>query len=49
MAWFTYLILSLNKMIEIYYLVFAISGLGVENDMASVKRLRNKKVWETLI
>jgi len=38
MACFSYLVLSLNKMIEIYYLVFALSGLGGENDASRVKR-----------
>jgi len=28
MAWFSYLILSLNKILYIYYPVFALSGLG---------------------
>ena len=30
------LILSLNKILKIYYLVFALSGLGVENDVSGV-------------
>jgi len=30
MAWFSYLILSLNTILHIYYLVFAVSGLGVK-------------------
>jgi len=35
---------------EIYYLVFALSGLGGENSVSGVKRGRwNKKVLETLV
>jgi len=45
MAWFSYLILSLNKILSIYYLAFDLSGLGGENDVPRVKRGRwNKKV-----
>jgi len=33
-----YLILSLNKTLRIYYLVFALSGLESENDVPRVKR-----------
>jgi len=42
MAWFSYFISALNKILYIYYLVFALSGLGDENDVSRVKR--NKKV-----
>jgi len=49
MAWFSYLILSLNKIINIYYTVFALSGLGGKNDVSRVKRGRwIKKVRETM-
>jgi len=38
MAWFSYLILSLNKVILIYYPVFALSGFGNKNGLSRVKR-----------
>jgi len=48
MAWFSYLILFKNKILYIYYLVFALSGLEDENDVSRMKRGQwNKKVWET--
>jgi len=36
MAWFIYLIRSLNKILEIFYLMFALSGLGAKNDVSRV-------------
>jgi len=50
MAWFSYLILSLNKIISIYYLVFALSGLRVKTrcwewrGVDGIKKLRNTGV-----
>jgi len=44
MAWLSYLILSSNKIIWIYYLVFALAGLGGENDVSRVKRGRWNEV-----
>jgi len=49
LAWFSYLILSLNKILQIYYPLFALSGLGSEKDVSIMKRGRwNKNVCETL-
>jgi len=48
MAWLSYLTLSSNKILS--YPVFALSGLGVKNDVSRVKRWWwNKKVRETLL
>jgi len=50
MACFSYTRLSLNKIISMYCPVFALSGLGGENEVSRVKRERwNEKVWETLL
>ena len=38
MAFFSYLILSFNKIISIYYLVFALSALRGENDVSKVQK-----------
>jgi len=35
---FSYLMLSVNEILQIYYLVFALSGLGGENDISTVKK-----------
>jgi len=36
MAWFSYLIFAINKIIQIYYLLFALSGLRGENDVSGM-------------
>jgi len=42
-AWFSYLILYLNKIIQIYYHVYALSGLEGENDASVI--INEKGGW----
>jgi len=46
MAWFSYLILSLNTIFQIYSLVFALSGVGGENNVSGMKRGVGIKMFE---
>jgi len=46
MAWFCYLILSLNKILYIYYLVLALSGLGAKNNVSRVEGSNGIKKFE---